>query len=83
MEIEDEAPKRLANFSFAAKSAGAIALLCLIVGQSAEQYAAALPPTWATATFASSNLQSNASGVDGESVGSIRIPSAAGKPCSD
>jgi len=80
MEPKDEAPRRLANFSFAAKAAGGITLLCLLVGQGAEQYAAALPPTQPPATIASSGATG---AVDPESVGAIKAPPAAVTPCGD
>ena len=64
MESEDEAPKRLANFGFAARWAGGITLLCLIVGQGAEQFAAALPPTQSAVIGASSIAPPKAGAVD-------------------
>jgi hypothetical protein len=75
METEDEAPQRLANFWFAAKWAGGITSLCLIVGQGAEQYAAALPPTQPAANIVASRAHTKPSGVDPKSIGAIRAPS--------
>ena len=76
MQNDDDAPKRLANFGFAAKWAGGITLLCLAVGQGAEQYAAALGPTQSAAIGVSPIAQPKASRVDPESVGAIRAQSA-------
>ena len=81
MQNDDDAPKRLANFGFAAKWAGGITLLCLLVGQGAEQYAAALAPTQSAAIGVSPIAQPKASRVDPESVGAIRAPSATLSPC--
>ena len=83
MQNDDDAPKRLANFGFAAKWAGGITLLCLAVGQGAEQYAAALAPTLPAAGLAASTGQPKASRVDPESVGAIKAPSAPLGPCGD
>jgi hypothetical protein len=77
VENENDAPKRFANFGFAAKWAAGITLLCIIVGQGAEQYAAALPPTQGAAT----SVSSKGSSVDSESVGAIKA--ATSGPCRD
>jgi len=39
MDHETEAPPRFRNIGFAATWAGAITLICIIVGQTAQQYA--------------------------------------------
>jgi hypothetical protein len=83
MESEDDAPKGLGTVGFAAKWAGGITLLCIIVGQSAEHYAAALPPTQPGIIGASSLAQPKADGVDPESVGAIKTPLARPGPCRD
>jgi hypothetical protein len=80
---QDEAPRRLANFSFAAKWAGGITLICLIVGQGAEQYASPLPPTLSAIGIAASTAQLKSSGVDSQSVGAIGARSASLGPCGD
>ena len=83
MENEDEAHRRFANFGFAAKWAGGITLLCLIVGQGAEQYAAALAPMQPAPPISASIGRAKAGGVDSESVGAIKAPSAPLNPCGD
>ena len=57
MSNEHEAP-RYANLGFAAGAAGALCMLCIIVGQGAEQYALNL--TSPEKTFAAANSTSPA-----------------------
>lgn len=83
MENENDPPKGLGNVGFAAKWAGGITLLCIIVGQGAEHYAAALPPTQPGIIGVSPLAQPKADGVDPDSVGAIKTPLSRAGPCRD
>jgi hypothetical protein len=50
MDIDPDAPQRFPNIGFAAGWAAAITVVCVIVGQGAEQFAGAVAPTNAPAT---------------------------------
>jgi len=85
MENEREAPERLGNFGFAASWAGGIALLCLIIGQGAEQYADSLAPVPIAPTGANSAAAAPSppkfNAVEYVTTGAIKGQTAA--PCGD
>lgn len=85
MENEREPPERLGNFGFAASWAGGIALLCMIIGQGAEQYADTLAPVVITPAGANSDAAapspSRFDAVERVTTGAIRGKTVVDAPC--
>ena len=79
MSNEQETP-RVSSVGFAAGAAAALCMLCIVVGQGAEQYASILSSTSQTAAAATSAATAKApqfSAIDLGATGSIKAPS----PC--
>lgn len=84
MENDDDAPVRFRNIGFAATWAGAITLICLLVGQGAEQYASLYLPKAAeqmAAAETSTQRGPQFSSIDDTVTGAIKGQSVTLSPC--
>ena len=79
MDYESEAPQRFRGIGFAAGWAAAITVICLLIGQSAEQYAKVTAPANNSTVLAANIPKFGA--VDNTPTGAIKGQTPTLSPC--
>ena len=80
MSDEDDAPKRNGTLSFAALTAAGLTLICIAIGQGAEQFADLTTPRIATGEVAAAKTP-KFNAIDYSATGSLKGQPVVISPC--